>query len=84
MISVFANFFEVIVFTSGTDTLLAVHCPQDFWFLSAKEDVFKLVHSGIGKEQCVVINWYYRGRWNMGVILLEEEIDKILPDLLTF
>src|SRR6267154_2131518 len=46
-----ADIFQVVVFAAGADAFLRGGGFVVFAFFEAEEDVFKLVHAGVGEEQ---------------------------------
>jgi len=55
MIAIFTNFFQVIMFSPGTNTFLAINHASIGYFLLSQEDTFELIHSRIGKKQRFII-----------------------------
>ena len=64
VIGIMPDFFQIIMLSADTQTLLAVRTSAGFRVASAKDDVLPLVHAGIGKHQGRVILHYHRGRRN--------------------
>ena len=57
MIGVVANFFKIIVFAGNTQAFLGVGNSAESAFAVAKENIFELVHPGIGEHQgWIVLN----------------------------
>ena len=62
MIRIAAHLFEVVVLATDAQTLLRVSLSATLRFAMAEDDVFKLIHSGIGKHQRGIIFDHHRGR----------------------
>ena len=60
MIRIAAHFFEVVVLATDAQTLLRVCLSATFRFAMAEDDVFKLIHPGIGKHQCGIVFDHHR------------------------
>ncbi len=55
MVGVIApNRIEIVVLTRNAQTFLRIDCARVWAGFSAKEDVFKLHHAGVGEEQGAV------------------------------
>ena len=64
VVGIDADFLEVIVFTGNTEALLRIGDARKLHRAVAKEDVFELVHSRIGKHQRWVVFHDHGCRWN--------------------
>ena len=73
-----SHFFEVIVLSADSETLLRVGRPVCLRSDVAEEDVLELVHSGIGKHESWVVLYDHRRRRNNRMSLGCEEIQKFL------
>ena len=64
MIGVVPHFFQVVVFTAHPQTFLRIGHPEIFGGSLSQKNVFKLVHSGIGKHQAGIVFDHHRcGRY---------------------
>ena len=70
------DFFQIIMLSADTQTLLAVRTSAGFRVASAKDDVLPLVHAGIGKHQGRVVLHYHRGRRNNLMTLRLEVLEE--------
>ena len=61
--------FEVVVLTAYAEALLGVRCTGKLGCGIAKEDVFELVHAGVGKHEGRVILDNHWSAWHHGVAL---------------
>ena len=76
VVGIVTYFFQVVVLTRYTETLLRVALAAAFGFCIAEDDVLELVHTSIGKHQCGVILYDHRSRGYDEVTLLFEELLK--------
>jgi len=60
MIAVFSNFFQVVMFSSSTNTFLTINHAFVCYFFLPQEDTFELIHSSIGKKQGRIVFRNYR------------------------
>ena len=68
-----ADVFQVVVFAAGADAFLRGGGAVVWAFVEAEEYVFKLVHTGVGKQQRRVVVRHERGRADDGVAFGFEE-----------
>ena len=73
VIGVVAYFLEVVVLTAHAQALLRVGATARFRVGRAENDVFPLVHTGVGEHQCGVVFNHHRSRGNDFVASLLEE-----------
>ena len=71
-----ADVFEVVVLASGADAFLRGSGAGVVAVLEAEEDVFELVHAGVGEEQRGVVGRDERGGVDDFVALLLKEAQK--------
>ena len=71
-----ADVFEVVVLASGAHAFLRRGGAGVVAVLEAEEDVFELVHAGVGEEQRGVVGRNERGGVDDLVSLLLEEAQK--------
>ena len=83
MITISADFFEIIVFSTCTNTLLAVYNSEISRFCLFQKYILKLVHSSICEKQGRITNGNYRSRYNCFVIFLLKKFYKLLSDFFT-
>ena len=82
MVDILADIIQVIVFTSGSDTLLSVdsslllghvtvgvHCANKYWL--------ELVHASIGKQESWIIQGNGRGGVDIQMVILKKIIKSI-------
>jgi hypothetical protein len=75
--------FEIIMFASGPHTFLGRGRTHKVPFLSAEENVLKLVHPCISEQQSWVIGRYQRRTFDNAVPLLLEISQELLSDLVS-
>ena len=79
VISVTADVLQVIVFATRSDAFLAVRRASEFSKLrvrvgGSQEDTFKLIHTSVSEEKCLVALWYYSRGGHKAMITLVNEI----------
>ncbi len=80
VVGVVADLFEVVVFAAHAQTLLAVGDPRRLGGLVAEEDVFELVHPGVGEHQRGVVLDDHRRGGHDTVLFFAEKVEKGLAD----
>ena len=78
VISVDADFFQVIMLSRNPEAFLCVGHSFKGRFPVAEKDILELVHPGISKHECRVVFYYHGCRWHDLVALRSEEIKKCL------
>ncbi len=78
-----ADIFEVVVFAAGAHAFLCCGGFVVVALFQAEEDVFELVHSGVGEEESGVAMWDERGAADAAVAFALEEAEKHLADLVS-
>ena len=73
-----SHLFQVIMLAAHTDTFLSVHGPRGSWLGLAKENGLELVHTGIGEEQCGIIDRDHGRTPHETVFPLLKEINEAL------
>ena len=68
-----ADVFQVVVFAACAYAFLRGGSAIVGAFIEAEEHVFKLVHTGVGKQQRRVVVWHEAGRADDGVAFGFEE-----------
>ena len=76
VIGIDADFFEVVVLAGDTDALLTIGSAAKLRRAMAKEDLLKLVHSRIGKQQRLITNRHHRPTRYKPMALFRKEINK--------
>jgi hypothetical protein len=76
MVGVFANFLEVIVLTTYSQTFLAVGYSAIRRRHQSQEYILELIHPGVGEEQGLVANGDYRRTGDKLVVLTFEKVYK--------
>ncbi len=74
---------EIVVLSRNTKAFLGIHGTVVRTGLHAQENVFKLHHTGIGKEQGAVTAWNERSAGHDGVPPFSEEVEERLTNLVT-
>ncbi len=74
---------EIIVFARDTQAFLGINGTGVGAGFGAQEDVFKLDHAGVGKQQGAVATRNERGAGHHCVPTLSKEIDKRLTNLVS-
>ena len=67
-------FLQVVVLAAYTETLLRVSTTARLGILGTEDDIFPLVHTGIGEHQCGVVLDDHRCRGYDGVTLFSEKL----------
>jgi hypothetical protein len=75
------HILQVIMLATDPHTLLGIRRPGILPLFQAKEDVFELIHPGVGEQQSGIITRYQRVAGYDGVVFAGEEIEKSLPNL---
>ena len=81
VVRVMSHFFQVIMFSAYTQTLLRVRDSCVFRRVVTQNDIFKLVHPCVGKHQGRVIFYHHRSRGNNVVSFRLKEILEWISDL---
>ncbi len=77
MVGVVTHLLKVIMFSGHTQTLLAVSHTAALGGPVAEDNVFKLIHAGIGEHQCRVILNHHRSRGhNLMTALLKKALER--------
>ena len=76
-----AHVFEVVVFAAGADAFLGGGGAVVVALFEAQEDVFELVHAGVGEEQRGVAVGYERTAADAAVAFALKEAEKGLADV---
>ena len=82
VISVLADFFQVVVFAADADALLAVDGALALGGSDAEEIVLELIHPGVGKQQSGIVKRHHGTGRDKLMILLGKEVDEILSNLI--
>jgi hypothetical protein len=72
-----ANVFEIIVLAARADAFLRRRGAVVIAFFEAEEDVFELVHPGIGEKQRRIVLRDERGRVDFFVSFLDEIVQEL-------
>src|SRR5712692_6487425 len=78
-----ADVFEVVVLAAGADAFLAGGGAAVVALLEAEEDVFELVHPGIGEEQRGIVHRDERGTPDSSMVFLFEEAEEHFADFVS-
>ena len=79
-----SDIFKVVMFSTCTHTFLYANGPLISSFLDACKHIFKLIHSSVGKKQCIVSLGNQWGARNRNVSVFFEVIDEFLAQFITF
>ena len=71
-----AHIIQVVVFAGDAHALLRVRCAAVRAGSGVEEHVLKLHHARVCEQQCGIVSWNERGRWNDGMAALGEEIEE--------
>src|SRR5688572_21264366 len=80
MIRINANFLEIVMFSTYSQTLLCIGYAFAFWNGIAQKVIFELDHTRIGEEQCGIILQNQRCRGRNKVPLFFKKLQKYTPD----
>ena len=69
VIGVVAYLFQVIMLAANAQTLLCIGSATWFWVACSQDNIFPLVHAGVGKHQRRVVLDNHRSRGHDGVLL---------------
>ena len=75
-----AHIFEVIVFSAGADAFLGGGGAGVVALFQAEEDVFELVHAGVGEQQGGIAVGHQRGAANAAMPFALEESQESIAD----
>ena len=78
-----ADVFEIVVLASGADAFLRSGGAGVVALFGAQEDVFELVHAGVGEQQGGVIGWNQRGAVHLAVSLLDEKVQEHASNIIS-
>src|ERR1700677_4731242 len=78
-----AYVFQVVVLAAGADTFLRGGGAGVVALFQAEEDVFELVHPGVGEEQRGIVGRNQRRRVDLFVAFFDEEVQELAADLRT-
>ena len=76
-----ADLFQVVVLAARADAFLAGGGAHVVAFLDAQEDVFELVHAGVGKEQRRVVRRDERGRAHHAMPAAGKKVQKSFSNI---
>jgi hypothetical protein len=76
-----AHILKVIVLTTGSHALLRAGRPRVVALLKPEEDVLKLIHPRVSKQQGGIICWHQRRRVDTPVPFALKKPQKIFPNL---
>src|SRR5579872_290978 len=76
-----AKVFEIVMFTAGADAFLRSGGAVVVAGFEAEEDVFELVHPGVGEEQRGIVGRDERGRVDLFVSALDEIVQEFTANL---
>ena len=78
VISVMTHFFQVIVFSADTKTFLRVRHSFIFRRVITQNNIFKLVHTRVGKHQRgVIFNHHGSRRHNLVTFTFEKTLERV-------
>ena len=69
VIRVVSHLFQIVMFTADTQALLRVRPSARLRVALSQDDIFPLIHSGVGKHQCGVVLDNHRCRGHDGMAL---------------
>jgi hypothetical protein len=75
-----ADLLQIVVLSSRPNTLLGAACPCIISLFQAEEDIFELIHPGIGKKERRVIVGNKAGTGDDCVPPVLKKIEKFCPD----
>ena len=84
MVSIMSYFFQIVMFSGNPQTFLRIGHPFVFSVHISQYDIFKLIHSCIGKHQCRIVLDNHRSRRYNGMRFTFKKIEKFLSDFCRF
>ena len=69
VVCVVTHFLQVVVLTANAQTLLCIGSTTWLWVACTQDDIFPLVHAGVGEHQRRVVLDNHRSRGHDGVLL---------------
>ncbi len=78
-----ADVFEVVVLAAGADAFLARNGAAVVALLESEEDIFELVHPGVGEEQGGIVHGNERGTAHSSMAFLFEEAEEHFADFVS-
>ncbi len=68
---------KVVMLTARANTLLRRRCTPVVSLLQTKEDVFELVHSGVGEEKRGIVRGNERRRMDLFMSILNKKVEEL-------
>ncbi len=78
-----AHVLEIIVLATGTNALLRCRGANVVTFLLSQENVFELVHPGVGEEQSRIVGGHQRGALHNAMTLVLEVLQKSVANFVS-
>jgi hypothetical protein len=78
-----AHVLEIIVLSTRTNALLRCRCANVVPLLFPQEDIFELVHPGVGEEQRRIVGGNQRRALHDAMTLLLEVLQKSVANLVS-
>src|SRR5438105_2210392 len=78
-----ADILEIVVLAAGANAFLRRRCARVVALLTAEENVFELIHAGVGEEQRGIARGDERRAGHFAMAVANEVVEELSADLVS-